>query len=240
MLHRNPEGFGVLPGEIPSPLIDGGEGNEKSGIPRRLGNRVPAGRERRLGVQGVETGLDQQEIGPSRQQTRRLFAVGVPQLVPGNGPEGRVRDVGRHAQGPVGGAHGTQHEAVPARGVRDAARGLRSPAVDLESPFLEAVVEEGDGVRVECVRRESVRAGVEVELMHLLHQLRTRQGQDVVEALKRFRVLAEQLAPEAGLVQAFGLQHGPDGPVEDDDPFGDRPQESVPAQVHGAHSRPEV
>ena len=76
--------------------------------------------------------------------------------------------------------------------------------------------------------------------MHLLHELRTGQGQDVVEPLERPWMFPEQVAPKARLVQTLGLQHGADGPVEDHDPLGDRPQEPGPAQVRGMHSRPEV
>ena len=240
VLDRDPEGLGVLSGEIAPPLIHRREGNEEPGVPRRLGDGVPGSLERRLGVQRVETGLDEQQVGPSRQETRRLFPVGVPQRVPGNGPEGGVGDVGRHAQGAVRGAHGAQHEAVPAGGAGDPARGLRGAAVDFESASFEPVVEEGDGVRVERVRGEGIRAGGEVEAMHLLDQLRPGQGQDVVEPLERPWMFPEQIAPKARLVEALGLQHGADGPVEDHDALGDRPQEPGPAQVRGMHSRPEV
>ena len=235
VLDRNPERFGVLPGEIAPPLVHRREGNKQPRISRRLGNRVPGSLQRRLGVQGVETRLDEQEIGPSRQEARRLFPVGVPQLVPGNGPEGGVRNVGRHAQGAVRGAHGAQHETVPPRTVGDPARDLRAAAVDLESASFEAVVEEGDGVRIEGVGGEGIRPGGAVEAMHLLHQVRPGQGQDIVETLERFRMLPERIAAKARLVEPFGLQQGADGPVEDHDPLGDRPQEPGPAQMRRAH-----
>ena len=61
-----------------------------------------------------------------------------------------------------------------------------------------------------------------------------------MKTLERFRVIAKEIAAETRLVQALGLQHRSHGSVEDDDPLGERSEESGPAPLCGAHLRGEV
>ena len=77
-------------------------------------------------------------------------------------------------------------------------------------------------------------------MVHLLDQVRTGQREHVMKTLERFRVIAQEMAAETRLVQAFALQHRPHRPVQDDDPLGERSEESGPAPLCGAHSRGEV
>ena len=52
------------------------------------------GLDRRLGVQGVEDGLDQEEVDPALLQAVDLLAIGVPQIIEGHGRKPGLEDVG--------------------------------------------------------------------------------------------------------------------------------------------------
>ena len=72
------------------------------------------GEERGLGVERVEDGLDQQQVGAAVEQPAHLLAVGVAQLVEGDGAEARVGDVGRDRRGAVGRPERAGDKARPA------------------------------------------------------------------------------------------------------------------------------
>ena len=61
-----------------------------------------AGEDRRLGVQRVEDGLDQDNVGAAVDQAAQLFAIGEAQVVEGHGAIAGIVDVGRHRGGAVG------------------------------------------------------------------------------------------------------------------------------------------
>ncbi len=63
---------------------------------------VGDGRDRRLGVERVEDGLDQQEVGAALEQALDLLGIGDAQFVEGDGAEARIGHVGRDRGGAVG------------------------------------------------------------------------------------------------------------------------------------------
>ena len=70
---------------------------------------------------------------------------------------------------------------------------------------------------VERVRGDHVGAGVEVLGVDAADQVRLGQAQQVVGAGQRRRPVGEALAADVGLACAGVLDHGPHGPVEDQD-----------------------
>ena len=60
------------------------------------------GEDRRLGVEGVEDRLDQQQVGAAVDQAARLLGIGRAQLVEGDVAEAGIVDVRRDRRGAVG------------------------------------------------------------------------------------------------------------------------------------------
>ena len=67
--------------------------------------------ERRLGVERVEDGLDQEQVGAAVDQAADLLAIGGAQIVEGDGAEAGIVDVGRDRGGAVGRADRAGDEA---------------------------------------------------------------------------------------------------------------------------------
>ena len=67
-----------------------------------LVEHLQRGEARRLGVQRVEHGLDQQHVGAALDQAARLLGVGLHQLVEADVAEARIVDVGRDRGRAVG------------------------------------------------------------------------------------------------------------------------------------------
>ena len=79
-----------------------------------LGEDARHGEDRRLGVQRVEDGLDQDDVGAAVDQPVDLLGVGVAQLVEGDGAEAGIVDVRRERGGAVGRPERAGDEAAPA------------------------------------------------------------------------------------------------------------------------------
>ncbi len=70
--------------------------------------------------------------------------------------------------------------------------------------------------------------------MHVLDHARAREHEDLVVALQIARVVAEALAPEVGLRERDGLEHGAHGAVDHEDALGEQAIE-LAAQGFGLH-----
>ncbi len=92
---------------------------------------------------------------------------------------------------------------------------------------LEPVVRLADRRRGERVRGGDVRAGGEVLAVQAEHDLGPRQVQQVGIAGEVARMVAEALAPVRVLAADLALDHHAPRPVEDGDPFGEKPFQSV-------------
>ncbi len=70
------------------------------------------GKDRRLGVQGVEDRLYQDDVGAAVDQPVDLLAIGEAQVVEGDGAVAGIIDVGRDRRRAVGRTDGTRDEAA--------------------------------------------------------------------------------------------------------------------------------
>lgn len=181
------------------------------------------GEDRRLGVEGVEDGLDDQQVAAAVEQPQRGGAVrrheGVEVDVAGarvvdvrgdrGGAGGRAQGAGDVARALVGGDH-----------VGGAAGQARRLEVELVGQRLEAVVGQRDGVGVEGVGLDQVGAGLEVLAVDRLDDRGLGQGEQVVVADQVAGPVGEPLAAVAGLVGPVALDRGAHGAVDDQDPLG--------------------
>ena len=109
--HRIPERFRQLPRQQAAGFVGDGARDHHGHVDAArfgdFGDRV----ERRLGVQRIEDGLDQQQVGAAVEQAVDLFAIGLAQIVEGDGAIAGVGDVGRDRGGAVGRAQRAGDEA---------------------------------------------------------------------------------------------------------------------------------
>ena len=109
--HRIPERFGQLPRQQAAGFVGDGAGDHHRHVDAAgfgdFGDRV----QRRLGVQRVEDGFDQQQVGAAVEQAVDLLAIGLAQIVEGDGAKAGIGDVRRDRGGAVGRADGAGDKA---------------------------------------------------------------------------------------------------------------------------------
>ena len=178
--------------------------------------------EGRLGVERVEDGLDQQDVGSAVQQSPRLIGVGFDELCESHFAGRGVRHVGRHRGRAVGGSHRTRHEAgflrVAGREFvgRAAGRGRRRSR-HFVGVRLQSVIGQRYGVGVERVGFDDVGPRLQVFDVDFAHRFGLRQGQQVVAPLEQRGPLAEPFAPVVLFCQSVLLDHGAEAAVEQQD-----------------------
>ena len=215
---------GVWPGQQTAREIRDGAGDHHrqahAARLRHLGDRVDGG----LGVERVEDGLDQQQIGAALDQPVDLLRIGGAQLVEGDGAEARIGHVGRDRGGPVGRPDGAGHETRTAvLGFARSGGGageLGAFAIELVRMVGQAVVGLRDRGRGEGVGRDDVGAGAEIGEMNVAHRVGLGQDQEVVVAPHVAVPGIEAGAPIAFLVELELLDHGAHGAVEHQDALG--------------------
>ena len=116
VLDRDPERLDRLAGEVAAAVVDRGEREPE----RQLGRSVLRGDDRRLRVQRVEDGLDQEQVDAAVAQRADLLRVRLDDLVEGRGAVGGVVDLRRQRQRDVERPDGAGDEG---------AAGLRLPLV---------------------------------------------------------------------------------------------------------------
>ena len=233
VLHRGPESLYGLAGQVAAAAVDDGHRDEE----RDLGRDLLHGRDRRLAVERVEHGLDQQDVDAALLQRPRRLRVAVAKLVERDFAIGRVVDAGREREGHVGRPQGTGHEAVLAL-VGGLARESRPRQVHLVDVVFEAVVGLGDTRGRESVGRDDVGAGLDVVAVHLRHELRLGEAEHVAVVAQRLGVVAETLAAELSVAEALVLEHHAHRPVEDRDPLLEQQVEALAngcCHRHGDH-----
>ena len=167
------------------------------------------GEDRRLGVQRVEDGLEQDQVDAAVDEARERLAVGRDQLVEVDVAKARIVDVGRDRRGLAGRPEHAGDEARPrgiARRMHSSAASRASRAARRLSSYtrrVQAVVGLRRRVRVEGVGLDDVGAGREVLGVDLADDLRLRQREQVVVALqvarpKRRSARRESRLPRAG------------------------------------------
>ncbi|MNS56080.1 hypothetical protein D3C72_889300 [compost metagenome] len=127
MGHGVPEGFGGLARQGAAGGVGDGAGNHDRQLEAQFLEHALHGEDRRLGVEGVEDGLDQDQVGAALDQAAGGLDVVFYQQIEGDVAVARVVDVGRQRAGAAGRAEHAGDEARLGRvlgglGVSDLAR----------------------------------------------------------------------------------------------------------------------
>ena len=111
MLHGSQEGVQRLAGQGTPCRVGNSDGEHQRHTASHFLHRLLRRIKGSFGVEGVEDGLDEQCIHSSLQQGSHLLAVGVGQVVEGQGTVGGIAHVGAHGAGLVRGTHRACHKA---------------------------------------------------------------------------------------------------------------------------------
>ena len=186
--HRMPERGRRLAGKRAPRTIGDGARDHQRQAGAALGERLEAGEDRRLGVEGVENGLDEDEVGAAVDEPSDLLAIGDAQLIEADRPEARIVDVRRQRRGAVRRPQRAGDEAAPSvrsfRLDRGPPRQSRPVAIELVDVFLHSVVGLRDRGRGEGVGLENIRARHRVSEMDVFDRLGLGQRQQIIVALQ--------------------------------------------------------
>ena len=211
MLHGVPERRRRLAGQKTAGAVGDGAGNHHRHIDAARVARFRDGVDRRLGIERVEDGFDQQKVGAAVEQTLDLLGVSRAQLVEGNGAETGIGNVRRNRRGPVGRPERAGDEtwnAVLGLGVLGRlARQPRAREIQLIGNVFHAVIGLRDGRRGKRVGRDDVGAGLEVGIMNVADRARPRQIQEIVVAAHFAVPGIEARAAIAVFIQLERLDH---------------------------------
>ena len=219
--HRIPERLGQLPRQQAAGFVGDGAGDHHRHVDAAglgdFGDRV----QRRLGVERVENGFDQQQVGAAIEQAVDLLAIGGAQIVEGHGAEAGTGDVRRDRGGAVGRADGAGDEARLAvfgsHAFSGGARQFCAFEVHLIGDAGEVVIGLRDRGRGKRVGGDDIGAGAQIIGVDVLDRLRLGQDQKVVVAAQVAMEILETLAAKRGLVIFQRLDHGAHGAVEHQD-----------------------
>ena len=165
---RNPESLHRLPGErAPAAVHDGDRDDHRNARCRRPRNipRWRRGRPWRSACRKpFRAAAGRRRLRPARWA---CVAIGLAQLIEGHRPRRGIGDVLRDRGRVRSRSHRAGHEAAPAavrRGKRSTARrrDLRAGEIQIRGAIFQAVVGHGDGVGIEGIGLDDVRAGFEV------------------------------------------------------------------------------
>ncbi len=219
---RVPERLDELARERPARFVRDRDRDHQRHAPRALVEELLRREQRRLEDERVEDRLEEEDVGAAVEQAPDLVPVRGGHLREDVRALARVVDVHREGERPVRRPERARDEGVAARGgpvgVDGLAREARGGDVHLVRERLEAVVREGDRLRVERVRLDDVRAGRKVGPVDPLDDRGLREDEEVVRALEVPRVGPEAVPAVRGLVQPLALDHRPHRAVDDGDP----------------------
>ena len=178
--HRIPERFRQLPRQQAAGFVGDGARDHHGHVDAAFFGDFRDRVERRLGVQRVEDGFDQQQIGAAVEQAVDLFAIGLAQIVEGDGAIAGVGNVGRDRGGAVGRAQRAGDETRLAVLGGDAlgggARELCAVAVEFVGEVRHVVVGLRDRGRGERVGGDDVGAGAQIIGVDILDRLAAGSG----------------------------------------------------------------
>ena len=185
---------------------------------------VGDGRDRGLGVERIEDGFDQQQVGAALEQSFDLLGIGAAQFVEGDRAEPGIGDVGGDRSGAVGRPERPGHEtraAVLALGEIGCRTGEPCAFhIEFMGDALHAVIGLGNARRGEGVGGDDVGAGAEVVEVNVANGAGLAEDQQVVVAAD-FAVPGVEARPAiALLVELEPLDHGAHGAVEHQDALG--------------------
>ncbi len=221
--HRIPERLGQLPRQQAAGLVGDGAGDHHGHVDAAGFGNLGDGVKRGLGVQRVEDGFDQQQVGAAIEQAVDLLAIGFAQVVEGDGAVAGVGHIGRDRGGAVGRAQGAGHEtrlAVLGRNARRCgAREFGAVAVELVGEVRHVVVGLRDRGRGKRVGSDDVGAGAQVGGVDVLDRLGLGQDQQIVVAADVAVKIRKARAAKRGFVVLQGLDHRAHGAVEHQNAF---------------------
>ncbi len=246
--HRVPEGGWRLAGERAAGKIGNGARDHQRQANALLREDLLAGKDRRLGVQGVEDRLDQDQVRPAVNQAPQLLAVRQAQVVEANRAVAGVVHVRRHRGGAVRRPERSRHETPPpVRGLGalgGAADQTRAVAVQFVDHRAHAVVGLRDGSGGEGVGLQNVRTCHGVGVVDPLDGIGLGEDQKVIVTLLVTVADAETVAAELLLMEVEPLDLRPHGAVKDQDPLArgrlqrrERPRLAVGGTGLESHAR---
>jgi hypothetical protein len=226
MADRMPKGGRRLAGQGAAGQVRDGARDHDRQLDTALGEDLPGGNDGRLGVQGVEDRLDQDDLGAAVDEPPHLLAIGVAHLIKGDGAIAGIVDVGRDRQGAVGRPDGAGDEAAAAvfrlsQGRRLAGE-ARAFAVELVDDRLEPVIGLRDRGARKGVGLDDIGAGLKVAQVDVADGVGLREDEKVVVAAQIVAVIAEALAAKILFGQLQRLDLGSHGAVEHENAFGRR------------------
>ncbi len=221
MVQRIPESLGGLAGQRAAGGIGNRPGNHHRPAPAGVVKELLDGEQRGLGVQCVEHGFDEQDVGAAFNQSLDRFQVIVDQRFKGNVAEAGVIDVGRDRGGAAGWPRHAGNEARLGRigrgeFVAQQAGEASAFEIQLMNQRFQLVVGLRHGGRVEGAGFENIGPGFKVGAVDAADDRRLGQHQQVVVALQVMRMLGQARAAIVGFLQAVALDHGAHRAVENE------------------------
>ncbi|MNF84085.1 hypothetical protein D3C84_664290 [compost metagenome] len=235
-----PEGFGGLAGQGAAGRIGDGPGDHDRQFETDVLEYALYGKDRGLGVQGVENGFDQDQVGAAFDQALGGLGVVLHQFVEGHVAVAGVVHIRRQRAGTAGRAQDTGHEARFIRGfqglgVGDLACQACAFYVQLIRQALHAVVGLGYLGGVEGVGFQNVGAGIQVLLLDRSDHIRATQYQQVIVALDVAWPVGKALATVVLLLELVALDHGAHAAIENQDALFEGLLEGVKASTAIGH-----
>ncbi len=223
---RMPERRRRLAGQGAPGEVGDRAGNHHRQRDARLFESFVNSEQRRLGVERVEDGFDQDQIGSTFDQTARGVLVGYAQFIEGDRAEAGIGDVRRDRGGAVGRPHRAGDEALSAVALfgfdRRFDRETRAFDVQLARQRFHAVIGLGDGSAGEGVGLDDIGAGLEIGEMDFADSVGLGQDQQIVVAAQVARPVREPVAAKIGFGKLALLDHRAHGAVEHEDFFARR------------------
>ena len=211
--------FGGLAGQRAPGGVGDGAGDHNRQIDTQRFELLFNRKDRRLGVEGIEHRLNQNQIRPAFHQRFGGFTIGFHQPVKGDVAVGRVVDVRRNRRGAVSRAENACDVArffrrAGAPGIGAGAGQFRRRKVDLRRQGFHLVIRHRDGRRVKGVGFNDIRPGLEIGIVDSGYHFRLAENQQVVVALQVARPVGKAFAAKVLLTQTIALDHGAHAPIQ--------------------------
>ena len=221
--HRIPERFRQLARQQAAGFVGDGARDHHGHVDAAFTSDFGDGVERSLGVQSVEDGLDQQQIGATVEQAVDLFAVSLAQIVESHGAIAGIGYIRRDRRGAVGRAQRARNKSRLAvfsgYPLGSGAREFGAIAIELIGEVRHVVVGLRDRGRGEGVGRDDVGAGAQIIGVDIFDRLRLGQDQQIVVATDVAVKIRKTRATKRSLVILQALDHGAHGAVEHQNAF---------------------
>ena len=225
MVHGRVERLDRLPGKRAAAHIGQRTGNHHRNPGLALARKFPDGKDRRLRIQRIEKGFDQDQVGPPVDQSPHLIVISLLQFVERNRAGSRTVYIGRDRRRTVTRSDGSRNEPR-LRGVRERKTvgrrtGQRSGCTaNVVNVKIEHLVGQRKCVRIERIGRNNIGASLQVSLMDFGQDIGPRQRKRLVAPFERHRPVSEHIASVILLTQAIGLHHRAQTAVQHQDTAG--------------------